>query len=115
MLFSRTFMTIFAAAVLASPVFAASDDEMQIAANAATVTAPATTTAAQQTLVNLNKATAKDLMKVKGINAARARAIVAYRKKNGNFKSVDDIANVKAFKKMKPDALKKITDMLTVD
>jgi comEA protein len=64
--------------------------------------------------VDLNKATAKDLMKVKGLNAAKAKAIVSYRKKNGDFKSVDDLKEVKGFKKMNEKTLKKIQDQLTV-
>jgi competence protein ComEA len=65
--------------------------------------------------VNLNKASAKDLMKVKGINASKARAIVAYRKKHGDFKSTDDLAKVKGFTKMKSDQLKAIQDQLSVE
>lgn len=54
-------------------------------------------------------------MKVKGINASKARAIVAYRKKHGDFKSTDDLAKVKGFTKMKPDQLKAIQDQLSVE
>jgi competence protein ComEA len=54
-------------------------------------------------------------MKVKGLNAAKARAIVAYRKKNGEFKSLEDLGNVKGFKKIKPDTFKTIQEQLTVE
>jgi competence protein ComEA len=45
--------------------------------------------------VNINTADAATLSKVlNGIGEARAEAIVAYRKKNGPFKSIDDLAKV---------------------
>ncbi len=45
--------------------------------------------------VNINTANAATLSKVlNGIGQARAEAIVAYRKKNGPFKSIDDLAKV---------------------
>lgn len=47
--------------------------------------------------VNLNSATVAELDAVKGIGPGKAKAIVEYRDKNGPFKSVDDLANVKGF------------------
>ena len=47
--------------------------------------------------VNLNTATKDELDSVKGIGPAKAQAIVEYRQKNGAFKSVDDLKNVKGF------------------
>lgn len=47
--------------------------------------------------VNLNTATKEELDAVKGIGPAKAQAIVEYRQKNGQFKSVDDLKNVKGF------------------
>ncbi|HEX5126771.1 MAG TPA: helix-hairpin-helix domain-containing protein [Rhodocyclaceae bacterium] len=44
--------------------------------------------------VNINTATEKELNALPGIGAVKAKAIVDYRKKNGNFKSVDDIQKV---------------------
>ena len=46
------------------------------------------------TRVNINTASAAQLVAVKGIGKTRAAAIVAYRQKNGRFKSVNDLAKV---------------------
>ena len=104
MSFYRTLLAALAAAVIASPVFAedlaannATDQQ-----NATTTTTETTTTSStteQTTKININTATAKDLVKVKGINAPKARAIIAYSKTNGDFKSLDDLSKVKGFKK----------------
>ncbi|MEM0909982.1 MAG: helix-hairpin-helix domain-containing protein [Pseudomonadota bacterium] len=46
-------------------------------------------------LVNINKADAAALMEnLPGIGEVKAKAIVSYRKKNGNFKRVEDLLNV---------------------
>jgi competence protein ComEA len=44
--------------------------------------------------VNLNTATQAELETLKNIGPAKAIAIMDYRKKNGGFKSVDDLNNV---------------------
>lgn len=62
-------------------------------------------------LVNINEADAKTLMTVKGINSKTAKAIVDYRTKNGNFKTVDDLTKVKEVSK---SLFKKISSQLTV-
>ena len=46
--------------------------------------------------VNINTADADTIQKeLKGIGAQKAEAIVAYRQVNGNFKSADELTNVK--------------------
>lgn len=47
--------------------------------------------------VNLNTATKEELTSIKGVGPAKAQAIINYRQKNGSFKSVDDLKNVKGF------------------
>lgn len=134
MSFYRTILAAFAAVALTTPVFAddtssttpASTDTNASMSQSSTDTSNANatqgTTGTQQAAattetekLNINKATAKELMKVKGMNAAKARAIVSYRKKHGDFKSLDELSNVKGFKKMKPDAMKEMEDQLTVE
>lgn len=127
----RTLLAAVAAIAIASPVFAEGPDAA--AQNPAADATPAATQAndnnatqqvsandqqsdmAKELKLNLNKASAKELMKVKGIDASRAKAIVAYRKKHGDFKSLDDLAKVKGFAKIKADNLHKIQDQLTIE
>jgi competence protein ComEA len=73
--------------------------------------APAKTAAAAKATssspVNLNTATQAQLETLPGIGAKAAERILEYRQKNGNFKKVEDLMNVKgigekAFLKLKP-------------
>ncbi len=61
--------------------------------------------------VNLNTATKDDLDGVKGIGPMKAQSIIDYRKKNGGFKSVDELENVKGFGSK---SVKKLRSELTV-
>lgn len=45
-------------------------------------------------VVNINSASQKQLEELPGIGPAKARAIIDYRKKNGPFKSAEDIRKV---------------------
>lgn len=71
--------------------------------------------AGENVKVSLNKSDAKTLMQVNGMSAYKAHAIVAYRNKNGAFKSTAELEKVNGFKRMKPEAVKAITDHLTID
>jgi comEA protein len=62
---------------------------------------------ASTAIVNLNTATAADLEGLPGIGAKTAARIVEYRQKNGPFKKVEELMNVrgvgeKNFLKLKP-------------
>jgi len=57
--------------------------------------------------VNLNTATAADLRTLPNIGAATAARIIEYRQKNGSFKKIEDLMNVKgigekSFLRLKP-------------
>jgi competence protein ComEA len=57
--------------------------------------------------VNLNTATAEQLEKLPGVGPATAKRILEYRQKNGSFKKIEELMNVrgigeKAFLRMKP-------------
>ena len=59
-------------------------------------------------VVDLNTATEAELDALKGVGPAKAKAIIDYREKNGPFKSVDELDNVKGFgaktvEKLRPD------------
>lgn len=46
--------------------------------------------------ININTADKETLMSViKGVGEKKAEAIIIYREENGDFKSIDDLANVK--------------------
>jgi competence protein ComEA len=85
-----------AALVAAVPSFAAQEKGGK-AKPAATVTSP----------VNLNTATAADLQALPGVGAATAKLIIEHREKNGGFKKVEELMNIKgigekSFLKLKP-------------
>jgi competence protein ComEA len=93
----RTFVACLVAATIAGPVVLSAQQ-------------PSPTPAAvekAQSVVNLNTATATDLEALPGIGAKTAQRIVEYREKNGGFKKVEDLMNVKgigekSFLKLKP-------------
>ncbi|MDW8367242.1 MAG: helix-hairpin-helix domain-containing protein [Abditibacteriales bacterium] len=67
---------------------------------------PAAAKEAGPGVVNINTATKEELMLLPGIGKATAEAILAYRKEKGNFKTVDDLKNVKGIGDKKLAALK---------
>jgi comEA protein len=62
-------------------------------------------------MVNVNKATAEELIKVRGIGPVMAKRIIEHRDKNGMFKSIDDLTQVQGIGGSK---LKRIQDQITV-
>jgi competence protein ComEA len=69
--------------------------------------APAKPPAPVPAPINLNTATAADLEKLPGVGPAVAARIVEYRQKNGAFKKVEDLMNIrgigeKTFLRLKP-------------
>ncbi len=48
-------------------------------------------------VVNLNTATERELVDLPGVGPAKAAAILAFRKKHGGFKRVEDLRKVKGF------------------
>jgi competence protein ComEA len=122
----RNVIAILVAVSFASITFAADETIVTTTANQPTVdtqaavnttetsstTTTTTTTTSEKT--NINTATQKELMKVKGLNAAKAKAIVSWRKKHGEFKSIDDLKQVKGFKKLNEATWQNLQDRLTI-
>jgi competence protein ComEA len=61
--------------------------------------------------VNINTATQAELESLQGIGPAKAKAIVDHRKKNGPFKSADDLQNVNG---IGPTTMKRLRKDITV-
>lgn len=61
--------------------------------------------------VNINTASLSELTQVSGIGESRAQAIIAYRERNGAFKSVEEIKKVDG---IKDGLFSKIKDYITV-
>jgi competence protein ComEA len=81
------------------------------AANKNIKTTPAQTATSASARVNINTANETSLANVKGIGAKKAKAIIDYRQKNGEFKSVNDLAKVSG---LGDKSVKKIANYLTV-
>ena len=62
--------------------------------------------------INLNTASQEELETLPGIGETKAAAIIAYRKENGDFSSIEDIQNVSGIGEATYENLK---DLITVD
>jgi competence protein ComEA len=92
----KSILSAFVVAALAFSfsAFAADTPAKPVAAKpAASAEKPAP--AVPQEVININAADVQTLTKLKGIGTKKAEAIVAWRKANGAFKSVDQFAEVK--------------------
>lgn len=85
---------VITAAIFSSSVFAA-DAPAKPATTAPVAAAAKPAVVAPQEAININTADAEALAKLNGIGAKKAEAIIAWRKANGGFKSVDQLAEVK--------------------
>jgi comEA protein len=77
------------------------------AQKASTTRARSTATATASAPVNLNTATQAQLESLPGIGPSAAQRILEYRQKNGSFKKIEELMNVKgigekSFLKLKP-------------
>ena len=61
--------------------------------------------------MNLNTATAQELMTLSGIGEAKAADILAYREQNGGFQSIEDIMKIRGIKEA---IFERIKDQITV-
>jgi competence protein ComEA len=83
----RTFVVTTCVALFVVMAAAALNAEQTVQPQQATQTAGA--------LVNLNSATQAELEKLPGVGPAMAKTIIEYRQKNGGFKKVEELMNVK--------------------
>lgn len=62
-------------------------------------------------LININTASASQLMTLSGIGEAKARAIIAYRENKGSFKTIEELMNIEGIKE---GVFNKLKDQITV-
>lgn len=60
----------------------------------------------QNSKVNINKATSSELETINGIGPSLAEKIIAYRKENGRFSSIEDLKNVSGIGEKKYESIK---------
>ena len=61
-------------------------------------------------LVNINRATARELARIPSISSQIAERVVAYRKQNGAFQRIDDLAKVKG---IGPEVMERFKEYVT--
>lgn len=88
---------------------------LSYAADTTSTSQPATTSAkapVKQETVNINTADVQTLTRLKGVGEKKAEAIIAWRKTNGNFKTVEQFADVKG---IGPDMLEANRKMIRLE
>ena len=88
------FILLAIVAMAAIPTAAAAQ---QAPAGKPRAAAKAANAAGATAIVNLNTATQVQLESLPGVGAKAAERILAYRQKNGQFKKIEDLMNVKGF------------------
>ena len=84
---------VFAAVAFSSTSYAVDAPAKPAVVAPAAAAKPASV--APQEAVNINTADAQTLTKLKGIGLKKAEAVIAFRKANGAFKTIDQLADVK--------------------
>lgn len=65
----------------------------------------------EDTLININRAGEELLCTLPGVGSSKAKSIISYREKNGEFQKIEDIMNVEG---IKDGLFQKIKDSITV-
>jgi len=99
-MFRHAFPALVIVSLLAAAPHAAAQTSSRVKASSASA-------AASNLVVNINTASATELEALPGVGAKTAARIIDYRQKNGPFKKVEDLMNVrgvgeKNFLKLKP-------------
>ena len=84
---------------------------LSAAAPTRSAAAPAAGTTATESRININTATVEELTMLPGIGPSYAQRIVEHREKNGPFKKVEDLLNVRGIGEK---TFEKIRERLTV-
>ena len=108
----RCLSVVVVVMLLALPVIAAEPAAPQQQEPAKASAAPAKKAPGLEGQININTATAEQLVLLPGVGKKTADAIIEFRTKNGNFKAVDDIAKVKG---IGPKKLEKIKGYLVLE